>query len=68
VLELHALGSERLEKMLSVLYVGEMASLYLALARGVDPYAMASIDDIKEKLAVLGMAEKARARAEALVP
>ncbi|RLI10466.1 hypothetical protein DRO33_05580, partial [Candidatus Bathyarchaeota archaeon] len=59
VLELHARGESRLEEMFSVLYVGEMASLYLALARGVDPFPTANIDRVKEGLAELGMARRA---------
>ena len=54
--------------MLSTLYVGEVASLYLAFARGVDPYSTESIDVVKRELARLGLAEEARARAERLSP
>jgi len=66
VLELWARGSSRLAKMLSALYLGEMASLYLALARGVDPYETASIRAVKEGMAELGIADKARRAVEAL--
>ena len=68
IVELWAVGASRLEKMFSTLYVGEVASLYLAFARGVDPYSTESIDTVKRELARLGLAEEARARAERLSP
>ena len=68
VLELWARGSTRLEKMFSTLYVGELASLYLAFPRGRDPYSMNSIDVVKARMARLGLAEEAKRRARALLP
>ena len=67
ILEIWARGSEPLEQMLSALYVGELATLYLALARDVSPYEIASINALKAGMAELGLAEKARRAAEALL-
>ena len=68
VLEVWARGPSRLCKMLSVLYVGELASLYLAFARGVDPYRTRSIDAVKAGMAELRIAERAIERIKALSP
>ena len=58
VVELWARGSNRLEKMFSLVYLGDMASIYLALARGIDPYELKSIQAIKLKMAKAGLLEK----------
>ena len=58
VVELWARGSNRLEKMFSLIYLGDMASIYLALARGIDPYELKSIQAIKLKMAKAGLLEK----------
>jgi len=50
VLEIWARGSGRLAKMLSVMYVGDFASIYLGLLYGIDPATVAIIDEMKRRL------------------
>jgi len=58
VVELWAKGSNRLEKMFSLIYLGDMASIYLALARRIDPLELKNIQAIKLKMAKAGLLEK----------
>ena len=58
ILEIWAKGSSKLEEAISALYIGDMVSIYLALARGVDPYRTKSIDVLKAGMAELGVAER----------
>lgn len=53
-------GGGRLARLASLVQFGDYLSLYLALAAGVDPTPIASIDEFKRRLA-----ESARAGAEA---
>jgi len=55
VVELWARGTNRLEKMFSLIYLGDIASIYLALARGIDPYGLKSIQAVKLKMAEAGL-------------
>ena len=68
ILEIRARGSSRLEEMFSVLYVGEVASLYLALMRGVDPSVTPSIDMVKHGMEKLKLASRIEERALSLMP
>ena len=68
VLELHARGSNRLEEMFSVLYIGEMASLYLAFARGVNPLITPSIDAIKSGMKAIHVVERVESEVLSLIP
>jgi glucose/mannose-6-phosphate isomerase len=51
VLEIHAMGENKLAKMFSVLCVGDFASVYLAILQGVDPTPVKIIDEVKRELA-----------------
>lgn len=46
-----ARGSNRLERMLDLIYFGDFASVYLALALGQDPTPVSRIDELKRQLA-----------------
>ena len=46
-----ALGSTRLERLVSLVLLGDLVSLYLAVLRGVDPVHVRAIDTLKERLA-----------------
>jgi len=50
VAELRARGEGALARMLSTLYVGDMASVYLAFLRGLDPGPIDMIEDLKRAL------------------
>ncbi|MDH5779642.1 MAG: bifunctional phosphoglucose/phosphomannose isomerase, partial [Candidatus Bathyarchaeota archaeon] len=50
VLEIYARGKGRLAKMFSVLLVGDLASVYLAILRGIDPAPVKTIDLIKREM------------------
>jgi glucose/mannose-6-phosphate isomerase len=50
VLEVRARGKGRLARMLSVMYVGDFASIYLAILYGVDPTPVLIVDELKRKL------------------
>jgi glucose/mannose-6-phosphate isomerase len=43
-------GSERLTQLFSLILLGDYASVYLALLRGLDPTPIATIDDLKAEL------------------
>ena len=60
VLEIWAKGSSKLEEAISALYLGDITSIYLALARDVDPYETKSIDALKAGMAELKIADKVR--------
>lgn len=61
-LEVHARGQGKLAKMLSLLHIGDLTSIYLAILRNVDPTPTATIDSIKgemkRKLDAIGKLEK----------
>jgi len=50
VLEIYARGKGRLAKMFSVLLVGDLVSVYLAILRGIDPAPVKTIDLIKREM------------------
>lgn len=50
VLEIYARGKGRLAKMFSVLLVGDLVSVYLAILRRVDPAPVKTIDLIKREM------------------
>ena len=51
VTEIWADGSSKLEKLLSLIYLGDYVSVYLALLSGIDPTPVDSIEDLKKALA-----------------
>jgi glucose/mannose-6-phosphate isomerase len=46
-----AQGGTRLERLVSLVLLGDLVSLYLAVLRGVDPVHVRAIDTLKERLA-----------------
>ena len=46
-----ARGETRLERLVSLVLLGDLVSLYLAVLRGVDPVPVNAIDTLKERLA-----------------
>jgi glucose/mannose-6-phosphate isomerase len=46
-----AQGETRMERLISLVLLGDLVSLYLAVLRGVDPVHVAAIDTLKAKLA-----------------
>lgn len=50
VLEVRARGSSALARTLSLMLIGDVASTYHALARGVDPTPIVAIERLKERL------------------
>jgi len=50
VLEVYARGESKLARMFSVLFVGDLASVYLAILRNTDPTPVESITRIKEEM------------------
>ena len=46
-----AQGETRLERLVSLVLLGDLVSLYLAVLRGVDPVNVAAIDTLKARLA-----------------
>jgi glucose/mannose-6-phosphate isomerase len=51
VAEVRAMGEGALARILSAMYVGDYASLYLAFIRGMDPAPVEMIEDLKRALA-----------------
>ena len=58
VFEVQGLGKSRLAKMCSVICIGDFASVYLALLRGIDPTPVKTISLLKEKLEESGAKAK----------
>ncbi len=50
VLEIRARGNRALAKMFSVMYIGDLASIYLAILLGVDPTPVPIIDKLKAEM------------------
>ena len=46
-----ARGETRLERLVSLVLLGDLTSLYLAVLRGVDPASVRALDVVKERLA-----------------
>ncbi len=51
ILEVWARGKSRLARLLSLTYLGQWTSYYLAMLRGVDPWPIPFLDAMKERLA-----------------
>jgi glucose/mannose-6-phosphate isomerase len=51
LIEVHAEGKYKLSKMLSLMYVGDFTSVYLAILRGIDPTPVEIIDKLKKRMA-----------------
>src|SRR5207237_409980 len=43
-------GEGRLARLLSLVYLGQWTSYYLALGRGVDPWAVPMLEEVKRRL------------------
>jgi len=50
VRQVRARGGERLARMLSLVFWGDLVSIYLAYLRGVDPTPVQIIDKVKQEL------------------
>ena len=50
IIEVEAKGETNLERMLSLIYVGDFASIYLAVLRNMDPTPVNSIEEFKKRL------------------
>jgi glucose/mannose-6-phosphate isomerase len=50
VLEIHAQGVSKLARLLSVLYIGDFASVYLGILYNFDPTPVKIIDELKKQL------------------
>ena len=50
-IEVHSQGRSPLARLLTLVYVGDMASAYVGLRRGVDPTPVVVIDELKAALA-----------------
>ena len=46
----HTRGNTRTERVLSLVLLGDLVSLYLATLNGVDPTPVARIEDLKQRL------------------
>lgn len=51
VIELHSEGTSPLARLLSLVFVTQLASIYIGLARGVDPGPVEIIESLKSELA-----------------
>jgi len=49
--EVYSLGRSKIARLLSLVYVGDFASIYLAFLYGVDPKPVKVIDYLKGELA-----------------
>jgi glucose/mannose-6-phosphate isomerase len=58
ILEIQAMGKNRLARMLSTVLLGDFTSVYLAVLRGVDPTPVKTINYLKETLKQNGFREK----------
>jgi len=56
--DIEAQGKSDLAKMLSIIVVGDFASVYLAVLRGVDPTPVKTINHLKDTLKKNGVKEK----------
>ena len=66
-LEIYATGETRLAKMFSVLHMGDLVSVYLAILGKVDPTPVSTITKVKAELTnKFGIAKKLAAEIEAL--
>ena len=44
------IGETRMERLVSLLLLGDLMSFYLAILRGVDPTAVEALDQLKQAL------------------
>ncbi|MCL6579041.1 MAG: bifunctional phosphoglucose/phosphomannose isomerase [Candidatus Bathyarchaeota archaeon] len=58
IFEICGQGRRRLAKMLSTVVIGDFASVYLAVLRGVDPTPVKTIVLLKERMKQVGVKEK----------
>lgn len=56
--EVHARGKTELARMLSTICIGDVASVYLAIRRGLDPTPVETISQLKNRLAQTGIRER----------
>ncbi len=66
VLEVYAQGKGLLSKMFSLVHIGDLVSIYLAIARGIDPKPTRAIDKIKLELSKLETIKRIEAEVERL--
>lgn len=65
VLEIYARGDKKLARMFSLLYLGDLASIYLAILRGTDPSPVETIDKIKLEMSRrFNLVERLKAEAQ----
>jgi len=50
IMEIQAVGKQKLSKMLSAMYIGDFVSIYLALLKGVDPTPTKTIVHLKKEM------------------
>jgi len=68
VLEVHARGKSEMAKMFSLIHVGDLVSVYLAILLGVDPWPVETISKIKRELKErLGTLERLEGEVERLL-
>lgn len=68
-LEIHAKGEGKLARMLSVLYLGDLTSVYLAILHGVDPLPVKTISKLKKQMEKkLNTVKELEAEVEKLAP
>jgi len=50
VIELYSSGQSKIARMLSLVFLGDLISVYLALVRGIDPTPVRTIEQMKKEL------------------
>jgi glucose/mannose-6-phosphate isomerase len=60
IIEVWGRGKSILSKMLSATYIGDLASVYLALLQGVDPMPVKTITLLKQRMETAGFRERAK--------
>jgi glucose/mannose-6-phosphate isomerase len=58
IYEINSIGKSKIAKMSSVMCIGDFASVYLAIMRGIDPTPVKSIGSLKKKLKESGTKQK----------
>jgi glucose/mannose-6-phosphate isomerase len=56
--EIWSSGDGDLAKMLSIVYIGDLTSIYLAILRGVDPASIVTIDQLKKEIKKSGFRKR----------
>jgi len=64
IVEVYSEGAGPLSRIISTIYKGDYASVYLAVLRGVDPLPVHAIEALKERLGKGHMAKKGKAHNE----